>query len=104
MMRAVGLIGFFLAITAWPAAAQQNPPRGAGDPLQDICAGFLEQSGQGISGDRNKLCTCLVRETKGRLTEQEMKIYNKAGETGQAPPPAIMEKVIGIATTCLAGQ
>jgi hypothetical protein len=90
-----------LLVAAAPALAQQTVPKNSGDPLQDICTGFMEQSGQGVSGDRNQLCTCLVRETKSRLTVEEMKIYSKAGETGQAPPPAIMEKVMSIATTCL---
>jgi len=89
-----------LVIAAVPAAAQ-TLPRGSGDPLRDICTSFMDQSGQGVSGDRNKLCTCLVSETQSRLTRQEMEIYAKAGETGQPPPPAIMEKVIAIATQCL---
>jgi hypothetical protein len=42
-----------------------------------------------------------VRETKGRLTEAEMKAYNQATATGQQPPPAVMQKVVGIATACL---
>jgi len=94
---------FLAALIAWSAlpASAQTLPRGSGDPLQDICTGFMEQGGQAVSGDRNKLCNCLVSETKARLTLQEMEIYAKAGETGQPPPPAIMEKVIGIATVCL---
>ncbi len=98
------LIASLFALTALPALAQQSLPRGSGDPLQDICTGFMEQSGQGVSGDRNKLCSCLVRETKARLTAREMEIYQKAGETGQAPPPAVMDKVVAIATTCLTAQ
>lgn len=90
-----------LLVAAMPTVAQQALPRGSGDPLKDICTGFLEQGGQGVSGDRNKLCTCLVSETKSRLTQREMEIYSKAAETGQAPPPAIMDKVVNIATTCL---
>lgn len=90
-----------LLLSALPAAAQQALPKGSGDPLKDICTGFLEQGGQGVSGDRNKLCSCLVKETQSRLSRQEMAVYNKAAETGQPPPPAIMDKVIGIATACL---
>lgn len=93
------LIGLLFA--AGPVCAQQALPKGSGDPLKDICTGFLEQGGQGVSGDRNKLCTCLVSETQSRLTRREMEIYSKAAETGQAPPPAIMDKVVNIATTCL---
>ncbi len=92
-----------LVLIALPASAQ-NLPSGSGDPLQDICTGFLDQGGAGVSGDRNKLCTCLVRETKARLTPQEMLIYSKAAESGQPPPPAVMDKVIGIATACLSAQ
>jgi hypothetical protein len=86
---------------ALPVAAQQSLPKTSGDPLKEICTSFLEQGGAGVSGDRNKLCTCLVRETQARLTQQEMLLYNKAAETGQPPPPAIMNKVVNIATTCL---
>ena len=89
-----------LIFAAAPAAAQ-SVPQGSGDPLKDICTGFLGQSGQGISGDQNKLCTCLVRETQSRLTRAEMEACSKSGQTGQQPPPAVMEKVIGIATACL---
>ncbi len=89
--------------TALPAVAQ-TLPKASSDPLKEICTGFLEQGGQGVSGNRDNLCTCLVRETKARLTEREMIIYNKAGETGQQPPPEVMNKVIGIATDCLGAQ
>lgn len=90
-----------LILAATPAAFAQTLPKSSGDPLQDICTSFLEQSGQGISGNRNKLCTCLVRETQARLTTKEMEIYSKMGETGEQPPPALMEKIIGVATACL---
>ena len=93
-------VALLVAVAATPAIARQSLG-GSGDPLQEICTGFMEQSRQGVSGDRNKLCACLVRETKARLTVREMEIYSKAGETGQSPPPAIMEKVLGVATTCL---
>lgn len=90
------------AVTGFvPAWGQQSPPKSSGDPLMEICSGFLEQSGQGVSGDKGRLCTCLVRETKARLSEPEMKAYNRAAETGQPPPEAVMQKVIGIATACL---
>ena len=98
------LILSVLAMTALPALAQQSLPQGSSDPMQSLCSGFLEQSGQGVSGDHNKLCACLVRETKARLTPQEMQAYNKASETGQTPPPAVMDKVIAVATTCLSAQ
>lgn len=90
-----------LAMAAVPAAGQQPRPGQSGDPLQEICTGFMDQSGHSVAGDRNKLCACLVRETKARLTVKEMEIYSKAGEAGQPPPTAIMEKVMGVATTCL---
>ena len=93
-----------LAMVAFPALAQTAPAapkNNNADPLGEICTGFLDQSGQGISGDRNRLCSCLVRETKSRLTRPEMDAYNRATQNGQAPPPAVMEKVMGIATTCL---
>lgn len=102
-MKSILIVSLF-AMMVLPALAQQPLPKSSGDPLQDICTGFMEQSGQGVSGDRNKLCSCLVRETKARLTPREMEIYSKAGETGQAPPPAVMEKVIAVATACLTAQ
>ena len=78
-----------------------SPPKPTNDPLMEICTSFLAESGQGISGNRNNLCKCLVRETKARLTPQEMRIYNDAGQTGAQVPDAIMQKVIGIAAQCL---
>jgi hypothetical protein len=96
--------GIFFAVVmlaASPVFAQQGLPKSDADPLQAICTGFLEQGGQGVSGDKNKLCSCLARETKSRLTPQEMKIYADATKNGGAPPDALMQKVMGIATTCL---
>jgi hypothetical protein len=92
-----------LTMVAFPAFAQTAPglPKNGGDPLSEICTSFLDQTGQGISGDRNRLCACLVRETKSRLSRPEMEAYSRATQTGQSPPPAVMEKVMGIATTCL---
>ena len=95
--------GIFIALGIFacaPCFAQQTP-KPANDPLMEICSSFLEQSGQGISGDRNNLCTCLVRETQARLTRQEMQVYNDAGRTGKQVPDAIMQKIVGIATLCL---
>ncbi len=73
----------------------------AKDPLQEICTGFLAQSGAGVSGDRQKLCSCLVTETQKQLTRQEMELYHQAMTSGGQPPPAIMEKVVDVATVCL---
>jgi hypothetical protein len=95
---------FIASLILTASASAQQLPKTSGDPLQDICTGFMEQSGQAVSGDRNKLCSCLVRETKARLTPKEMEAYNKASETGQPPPPAIMQKVIDVATVCLSAQ
>ncbi len=91
---------YLVALTvfaALPAFAQQQ----AVDPLKEICTNFLAQGGGGVSGDANRLCTCLVKETQARLTRREMELYNDAALKGQAPPDAVMEKVMGIATTCL---
>jgi hypothetical protein len=97
---------FFAAVFMLAAASSmaQTLPKTSGDPLKDICTSFLEQGGQAVSGNRDNLCTCLVRETQSRLTPQEMEIYHKAGTTGQAPPPEIMNKVLGIATHCLSAR
>ena len=94
---------FLTSLIAAPALAQ-TAPKAAANPLQQICTGFLAESGQGVSGDANKLCTCLVRETQSRLTTAEMEAYSKAAQDGQQPPQAVMEKVIGIATACLTAQ
>jgi hypothetical protein len=87
----------FLTLLASGSAFAQA----AKDPLQEICTGFLAQSGAGVSGDQQKLCSCLVAETQKQLTRQEMEIYHKAMTSGGQPPPAIMEKVVGVATVCL---
>ncbi len=102
-MKLISIVSL-LAMTAAPAFAQQSVPQAQVDPLQSLCSGFIEQSGQHVSGDAAKLCTCLVRETKARLTPQEMADYSKASESGGTPPPAVMEKVIAVATACLSGQ
>jgi len=87
----------FLALFASGSAFAQV----AKDPLQEICTGFLAQSGAGVAGDQQKLCSCLVTETQKQLTRQEMEIYHQAMTSGGQPPPAIMEKVVGVATVCL---
>lgn len=92
---------FLAAVLACGIAVAQAPPATSADPLKEICTGFLAQGGVGISGDHARLCTCLVGETQKRLTRQEMEIYNKATSSGGQPPPAIMDKVVGIATMCL---
>lgn len=89
-----------LAFLASNSALSQTVPK-AGDPLQEICTGFLAQSGAGIAGDQQKLCSCLIAETQKQLTRQEMEIYRKATSSGEAPPPGIMQKVMGVATVCL---
>lgn len=100
MLRAF-LAALLLASTT-PAFAQTGT-RNGGNPLEEICSGFLESSGQGISGDQAKLCTCLVTQIQTRLTRPEMEAYAAAGANGQQPPPAVMEKVLAIATQCLTG-
>jgi hypothetical protein len=89
-----------LVFAAVPAAAQ-TLPQSSGNPLVDICRTFLSQSGQGIAGDADKLCNCLAAESQSRLSRAEMEVYVKASQSGQQPPPAVMEKVTGIATACL---
>lgn len=98
MIRSVFLTA---ALIAGVSASAQTLPKNSGDPLQEICTGFLAQSGAGIAGDHTRLCTCLVTETQKRLTREEMVAYDKANQTGQQPPAEVMQKVMGIATTCL---
>jgi hypothetical protein len=101
MKRTVLYLIIAIAGTAVPSAAQQQR-QGSSDPLVDICTGFLAQSGQGVSGDVKRLCTCLTRETQSQLTRREMELYSQATSQGRAPPDTIMQKVLGIATRCLA--
>ncbi len=100
-MRSVILCGLILVSMSSLTAAQQRVP-GSTDPLMDICTGFLAQSGQGVSGDAGRLCTCLTRETQVRLSRPEMEAYAQATSDGQAPPERVMQKVMGIAAQCLA--
>ncbi len=95
MIRSVLLLPVLLL------GAAAHAQTGSADPLKDICTGLLAQGAGTVAGDHQRLCTCLVSETQKRLTRQEMEIYNKAATSGQQPPPAIMEKVVGIATVCL---
>lgn len=89
------------ALITGAGASAQTVPNSPGDPLQEICTGFLAQSGAGVSGDPAKLCTCLVTETQKRLTLEEMVAYHSATSMGREPPPAVMQKVMAIATQCL---
>jgi hypothetical protein len=98
MIRGLLLIS---ALLVGGAVAAQQSPKASADPLREICSGFLAQSGAGVSGDHARLCTCLVGETQKQLTRQEMELYNKAASSGQPPPAEIMQKVLGIAATCL---
>lgn len=97
MARAL-IFGLILVGASFPAWGQQT--QGA-DPLMDICSGFLEQSGQGVSGDSQRLCACLTRETQTRLSRQEMQVYSDATRQGRSPPDSVMQKVLGIARQCL---
>lgn len=101
MRRTILYFMIVIAGAAAPSVAQAQR-QGSSDPLVDICTGFLAQSGQGVSGDTNRLCACLTRETQSRLTRREMELYSQATSQGRAPPDTVMQKVLGIATRCLA--
>ncbi len=75
--------------------------RAAGDPLMEICSGFLSQNGLAVGGDAGRLCTCLVREVKGKLSKPEMETYDRQNAAGQPLPAALQNKITGIATQCL---
>ncbi len=83
------------------SAQAQTLPQGSGDPLQDICSGFLEQNNLKIGGSAAKLCTCLVREVKGKLSRTEMETYDKFNAAAKPLPPALQDKISGIAVQCL---
>jgi hypothetical protein len=61
----------------------------------------LAESPGTVSGDKAKLCTCLIRETPARLSQQEMMAYAEASLESKTPPDAVMQKVLAIATACL---
>ena len=72
-----------------------------GDPLLSLCSGFLDQSAGGVSGNKQKLCSCLVRETPAQLTQEEMIAYAEATVNNRAPPDAVTRKMVASATMCL---
>lgn len=82
-------------------AIAQTVPKSSGDPLQEICTGFMEQNRLNISGDAQRLCTCLVREVQGKLSRTEMEAYDKAAAAAQPMPQALQAKISGIAVQCL---
>jgi hypothetical protein len=82
-------------------AHAQSLPNNSGDPLQEICSGFLEQNNLNIGGSVAKLCTCLVREVKGKLSRTEMETYDKFNAAAKPLPPALQDKISGIAVQCL---
>ena len=82
-------------------AHAQSLPNNSGDPLQEICSGFLEQNNLSIGGSVAKLCTCLVREVKGKLSRSEMETYDKFNAAAKPLPPALQDKISGIAVQCL---
>lgn len=67
----------------------------------EICSGFLDQNGLQISGDAKRLCTCLVREVKGKLSEDEMRVYDQLNQAGRPLADALQSKITGIAVQCL---
>jgi len=97
-MRSLIAVAFVLCATV---AQAQTVPQGSGDPLQDICSGFLEQNSLKISGSAAKLCTCLVREVKGKLSRAEMEAYDKANAAAKPLPAGLQDKITGIAVQCL---
>jgi hypothetical protein len=97
MRTMIALAVIFFAI----AAQAQSLPNNSGDPLQDICSGFLEQNNLKVSGSAAKLCTCLVREVKGKLSRTEMETYDKLNASAKPLPTALQNKISGIAVQCL---
>ena len=92
----------FAAIAwAFPSAAQTtNGTSGAGDPMTSLCTGLLTESGSGITA-KDKLCSCLINGVTSKLSADEMTAYAEANLNSQTPPPGVMDKVMGIATSCL---
>jgi hypothetical protein len=90
-----------LILCASAVSAQTAPRQSSGDPLEEICSGFLQQNNLTIGGNAGKLCTCLAREVKGKLSRSEMETYDRANSDAQPLPPALQEKISGIAVQCL---
>jgi hypothetical protein len=93
-------VALVFCLFALPALAQ-TMPKTSGDPLEEICSGFLEQNGLKVSGDMGRLCGCLVREVKGQLSRAEMENYDRLNAAGRPLPPALQNKISGIAVQCL---
>jgi hypothetical protein len=98
--RGILLLTFTLG-AAHARAQGLSSSQGGGNPLLAMCGGMLAEGAAGVSGDKNRLCTCLVRDTSAKLTHEEMMAYAEASTNSQAPPPAVMNKVMAIATACL---
>ena len=91
-----------IMLMLWASVAPaQTVPKASGDPLQEICSGFLEQNSLKVGGDMAKLCTCLVREVKGQLSRTEMETYDKLNAAAKPLPAALQNKVTNIAVQCL---
>ncbi len=101
-MHALFLAAFVLASGLLASGANaQTLPKTSGDPLMEICSGFLEQNRLNVSGDAQRLCTCLVREVKGKLSAAEMETYDKYAAAAKPLPDALQNKISGIAVQCL---
>jgi hypothetical protein len=48
-----------------------------------------------------RLCGCLVREVKGQLSRAEMETYDRLNAAARPLPPALQNKITGIAVQCL---
>ena len=82
-------------------AQTRNAPSVDAASLTATCSGFLEQGAGAVSGDKAKLCSCLVRETPARLSLPEMQAYAEATLNNRSPPDAVTQKMVAIATQCL---
>ncbi|MBL8628843.1 MAG: hypothetical protein JNM81_04400 [Rhodospirillaceae bacterium] len=89
------------AVLASSVASAQTLPKSSGDPLVEICSGFLEQNRLTVGGDMALLCNCLVREVKAKLSSAEMETYDKYNAAAKPLPPALQNKISGIAVQCL---
>ncbi|TAL01826.1 MAG: hypothetical protein EPO08_09050 [Rhodospirillaceae bacterium] len=106
MIRRLAIIVSVSAITTVSVAARaQSVSSSAGgaasNPMLAICSGFLAQGAGSVSGDKSKLCNCLVRDTSTKLSTSDMEAYAQASLNSQTPPKDVMDKVMAIATSCL---
>jgi len=100
MARLAPALTLSLGLAFSNVALAQDPPPG-NDFMMQMCSGFLKQPGVEIAADGQRLCDCLIREVKAKLSTPEMQAYDRATLGSQPMPEALQAKITGIAVQCL---